>query len=218
MGPFSITGVIQAPPEPRVKGLILLSHGTAGSELGHSSLAEAFAQRGYLVAALRHPGDNFQDPSLRDGTGSVGARYFTQRPLQVSHVIDALRQDPLGKDRVASGSKGPRIGAVGRSAGGYTVLVLAGGEVDMAGLASHCTTHRADDSIFCQLTRTATAGAAPIANAFAFASASASASAPAVQAVADPRVRAVVAMSPASLMFTPDSLARITVPTLLYRA
>lgn len=86
----------------------------------------------------------------------------------------------------------------------------------MAGLASHCTTHRADDSIFCQLTRTATAGAAPIANAFAFASASASA--PAVQAVADPRICAVVAMSPASLMFTPDSLARITVPTLLYRA
>lgn len=127
IGPFSITAVIQAPPEPRVKGLILLSHGTAGSELGHSSLAEAFAQRGCLVAALRHPGDNFQDPSLRDGTGSVGARYFTQRPLQVSHVIDALRQDPLGKDRVASGSKGPRIGAVGRSAGGYTLLVLAGG-------------------------------------------------------------------------------------------
>jgi predicted dienelactone hydrolase len=36
--------------------LIVLSHG--GTELGHSSLAEALAQGGYLVAALRHPGDN----------------------------------------------------------------------------------------------------------------------------------------------------------------
>ena len=39
-----------------------------------------------------------------------------------------------------------------------------------------------------------------------------------MQPVADPRIRAVVAMSPASVMFTPESLARITVPTLPYRA
>jgi predicted dienelactone hydrolase len=38
--------------------LIVLSHGNSGTELGHSSLAEALAQGGYLVAALRHPGDN----------------------------------------------------------------------------------------------------------------------------------------------------------------
>ncbi|MBC7619341.1 MAG: dienelactone hydrolase, partial [Candidatus Saccharibacteria bacterium] len=66
MGPFNVNVAVQAPPEAKVKGLILLSHGTGGTELGHTSLAEALAQRGYLVAALRHPGDNWQDRSLRE--------------------------------------------------------------------------------------------------------------------------------------------------------
>jgi predicted dienelactone hydrolase len=64
MGPFTVRAAIQAPPDARVKGLIVLSHGTGGSELAHSGLAEALARGGYLVAALRHPGDNWQDRSL----------------------------------------------------------------------------------------------------------------------------------------------------------
>ncbi len=69
MGPFTVTAAMRAEPEATVKGLILLSHGTGGSELGHSTLAQALAQSGYLVAALRHPGDNWQDTALRDGPG-----------------------------------------------------------------------------------------------------------------------------------------------------
>ena len=64
-----------------VRGLIVLSHGTAGTELGHGRLAEALAARGYLVAALRHPGDNWQDQSLRTQRAE---RYFDERPRQVS--------------------------------------------------------------------------------------------------------------------------------------
>jgi predicted dienelactone hydrolase len=90
MGPFTVTAAMQAAPDAAVKGLIVLSHGTGGSELGHSSLAQALAGSGYLVAALRHPGDNWQDTSLRDGPGAD--RYFAQRPAQVSQVIDVLRR------------------------------------------------------------------------------------------------------------------------------
>ncbi len=64
MGPFTVQAAIQAPPEDKFKGLIVLSHGIGGTELGHSSLAEALARDGYMVAALRHPGDNWQDGSL----------------------------------------------------------------------------------------------------------------------------------------------------------
>jgi predicted dienelactone hydrolase len=67
MGPFTPNVAPQAPPEAAVKGLIILSHGTGGSELGHTSIAEALARHGYLVAALRHPGDNWQDRSLLRG-------------------------------------------------------------------------------------------------------------------------------------------------------
>ncbi len=72
-GPFTVRAAIQAPPDEKFKGLILLSHGLAGTELGHNSLAEALARAGYLGAALRHPGDNWQDGSLlKQG----GAAYF----------------------------------------------------------------------------------------------------------------------------------------------
>lgn len=205
MGPFTVNAAIQAAPDATVKGLIVLSHGTAGSELGHSSLAEALARSGYLVAALRHPGDNWQDTSMRDGPGS--SRYFVQRPAQVSHLIDALLQDPLWKDRIASDSRGPRIGVLGHSAGGYTALALAGGQPDVARLAAHCSSQRAEDPIFCGLAQ-ALPPAGP----------AGAAAAPALPVTRDPRVRAVVAMAPLGAAFTAQSLAGIQVPTLLYQA
>ncbi len=211
MGPFTVTAAIGAAPLVSVKGLILLSHGTGGSELGHSTLAQALAHSGYLVAALRHPGDNWQDTSLRDGPGA--SRYFVQRPRQVSHVIDALLQDPLWKDRIASDSKGPRIGAMGHSAGGYTVLALAGGQADMARLATHCNQDRAQDPIFCSMGRsqpdTAAASAPP--------GTAPSNTAP-PPTVGDTRVRAVAALAPVGAPLSGPSLARISVPTLLVQA
>src|SRR3981189_2192441 len=37
MGPFTAQVAIQAPPDATFKGLIVVSHGTGGSELAHSS-------------------------------------------------------------------------------------------------------------------------------------------------------------------------------------
>lgn len=199
MGPFTVSAAIQAPPEPRVKGLIVLSHGTGGSELAHSSLAEALARGGYLVAALRHPGDNWQDRSLFQK--SPGA-FFTERPRQASRVIDALLADPDWKDRITADARGPRIGALGHSAGGYTVVALAGGQVDLSRIADHCRTNRADDPILCGMVRTDQA--------------------PSPQLIpppaADKRVRAVVAMAPLGVMLTSASLAGIRVPVAVYAA
>lgn len=129
MGPFTVNAAIGAPADVRVKGLIILSHGTGGSELGHSSLAEALARSGYLVAALRHPGDNYQDHSVWQRGPDA---FFTERPLQASAVIDALLGDAAWKDRIATDAKGPRIGALGHSAGGFTVVALAGGQSDLS--------------------------------------------------------------------------------------
>lgn len=196
MGPFNPNVAPQTPPDATVKGLILLSHGTGGSELGHSSLAEALAREGYLVAAPRHPGDNWEDRSLLRGRID---RYLAERPRQASRVIDALLADPNWKDRIARDGRGPRIGAIGHSAGGYTVLALAGGEADVARLARHCLTARAEDPILC--------GLIP-----------ASMTAGEVGPVADPRVRAVVALSPFGAVFTAESLGRISVPVVVYTA
>ena len=203
MGPFTVRVAFGTSPDQRIKALILLSHGTGGSELGHSSLAEALARDGYLVAALRHPGDNWQDRSLLQASGG---RYFTERPRQASQVIDALLRDPEWKDRIASDAQGPRVGAVGHSAGGYTVLALAGGQPDLSRIIAHCDSERADDPIFCSMGRSRPApGSAPTPM-------------PEIPSLTDSRVRAVVALAPMGIVFTADSLANVKIPTAVYQA
>lgn len=206
MGPFTPKIAIQAQPVASVKGLIVISHGTGGTELGHTSLAEAFAQSGYLVAAVRHPGDNWQDHSLLKETPE---RFFDERPQQLRHVISALLRDPRWKDRIAGDAQGPRVGAVGHSAGGYSVLALAGGQPDLSRIARHCGAERAQDPIFCSMGRPA--GANPPA-------AAPTAPNPAKVWLADPRVRAVVALAPVGAVFTAASLASIRIPAAVYVA
>ena len=206
MGPFNVNVAMRAAPEAKLKGLILLSHGTGGSELGHSSLAEALAQSGYLVAALRHPGDNWQDRSLRQGSLE---RYVTERPRHASRVIDALLNDPEWKDRIASDAKGPRVGAVGHSAGGYTVLALAGGRAEPTRFDAHCSAARAEDPIFCSTGKARAPGTSTAAT---------SPSLPSLPSLADTRVRAVVAMAPMGALFSAASLAQIRIPVAVYEA
>ena len=47
--------------------------------------------------ALRHLSEDWQDMSLREGTGSVSKNYFVLLPLQVLQVIDALLHNLLCK-------------------------------------------------------------------------------------------------------------------------
>jgi len=203
MGPYLAHVAPEAPPAAAFRGLIVISHGKGGAELNHESLAEALAREGYLVAALRHPGDNWQDHSLFE---RGPAAYLDARPRQVSRVLDAILGDPQWRDRIAKDARGPRIGALGHSAGGYTVLALAGGRFELGRLAMHCGAHRMDDPIFCRKSDpnapSITAGETTLA----------------AQSLADPRVRAVVALAPLGVVFDADSLERIAVPVAIYAA
>jgi predicted dienelactone hydrolase len=200
MGPFALDVAIGGKPVEKIKALILLSHGIGGSELAHSTLAQALARNGYLVAALRHPGDNWQDRSLVEKTPE---RYFDARPRQASRVIDAMLADPVWKDRIATDSRGPRVGALGHSAGGYTVLALAGARPDLSRIRKHCLTEAAEDPIFCSVARSGAAPPPPPAG---------------EPALKDERVRAVVAMAPTGVPLTAESLAAVQPATLVYAA
>lgn len=200
MGPFGVRAAPGAAATASLRGLIVLSHGTAGTELGHARLAEALAARGYLVAALRHPGDNWQDQSLRTQRGE---QYFNERPRQVSRVIDAMLADAAWSPRIARDGRGPRIGAVGHSAGGYTVIALAGGQPLPQRIATHCREHRGEDPVFCGLPHGTSAGAPEPATGV---------------ALMDARVRAVAALSPVGVVFDPESLRRVTTPVAIWVA
>lgn len=138
---------------------------------------------------MRHPGDHWQDRSLISS-----GRYFSERPRQLTRVLDALLASPEWGARIPAG----RIGAVGHSAGGYSVLALAGAQADPRRSVEHCRAVQ-DDPGYCGLAAAASAPAA-------------TAPAPAPVVVSDPRIRAVVALAPMAVVFTPESLAAITVP------
>ena len=204
MGPFSVDAAIGGKPVDKVKALILLSHGISGTELGHSTLAQALARNGYLVAALRHPGDNYQDRSLLE---KGPERYFDERPRQASRVIDAILADPAWKARIAADSHGPLVGALGHSAGGYTVLALAGAKPDLSRMKKHCQAEASEDPIFCSLARPGEATPpSPVATPSPLPS------------LKDERVRAIVAMAPTGVLLTAESLAAVRSATMIYEA
>lgn len=202
MGPWQPVVAPGAPAaQAPLKGLVLISHGTGGSEVGHHNLATRLARDGYLVAALRHPGDNWQDRSM-----ITSGHYFSERPRQISRVLDALLASPEWGARIPA----DRIGAVGHSAGGYSVLALAGAEAEPLRAAQHCRAVQ-DDPGFCSLAKGPAGGQGAKAQAAPAPASTVPADGPRVS-VPDRRIRAVVALAPMAVVFTAESLAAITVP------
>ena len=138
-------------------------------------------------------------------------RYFAERPRQASRVIDTVLADPQWRARLALGAGGderrPLIGALGHSAGGYTVLALAGGKPVLSRLRTHCEIEAALDPVLCKLSSS-------IGDASVRAETAKDGQEEPVQA--DPRVRAVMALAPMGVTFSAASLASITVPVAIY--
>jgi predicted dienelactone hydrolase len=128
-GPYVIPGVRNCPIVGDKLPLIVISHGHTGEYFGHHDIAEALADAGFVVAALNHPGDTHSDKS-RAGDISV----LVERPTDVKRLIDFL----LGPALQASRIDPQRIGFFGFSRGGYTGLVLAGGNPDFLNAKVPC--------------------------------------------------------------------------------
>ncbi len=129
LGPYAFHAARDAEPQGGQFGLVVISHGTEGSDLGHRNLAISLAQAGIVVAAPLHPRDDF-----RDNSGVGGRVVMEGRPRQLSAVVDALLTHPLWAKRVDAA----RIGAFGFSLGGYTVLAALGMQPDIMRIMDHC--------------------------------------------------------------------------------
>ncbi len=117
--------------------LLIISHGTGGSSIAHHRIADSLAIAGYLVAAIEHPGDNYQDRSL-----VANKQYFDERPRQLQALMAALASDPALGARIDPS----RVGAIGHSAGGYSVAALLGANPDRDALIAHCAEQNDDPS------------------------------------------------------------------------
>jgi len=103
--------------------LIIMSHGTGGSFLGHHDTAAALADAGFVVAAISHPGDNFQDLSRQ---GHLSA--FATRPVDMRRLLNHM----LGAWPSRSKLHATQVGIFGFSRGGYTALAALGAIPDFA--------------------------------------------------------------------------------------
>ena len=135
LGPFSFEAKRNAKPKPGKRSLVVMSHGTGGSDLGHRNVALEMAKRGLVVAAPLHPRNNFRDDSDL-GTGIV----LEGRPRQISAIITALINDKSHGFDVNQ----RHVGGFGFSLGGYTMLALMGAKPAPRQIAINCQAYEND--------------------------------------------------------------------------
>jgi len=182
------------PVKGRALPLIVISHGGGGSYAGHYDTAIALARAGFVVAAVSHAGDTFDDQSK--------VMMLWRRPAQLSRLIDFMLTDWQGHADIDP----QRIGAFGFSNGGFTVLVEAGGIPDLGRIDAYCAANPQHD--LC--TTLAKAGIHSVAEA---------AQPPPEAWKPDRRIRAIAAAAPAfGFTFDRAGLASVQIPVLLWRA
>jgi predicted dienelactone hydrolase len=207
MGPLFDAGMSapDAPPAAGKHALILLSHGTGGSALQLAWLGTSLARRGYIAAAVNHPGNNALEPYT-----AHGFLMWWERARDLSLAIDELLRDPeLGRHIDPS-----RIGAAGFSLGGYTVIALAGGLTNFDAFMRGC--EAGAGTAYCkpppEFPDLLTAYRAMKDSDSEFRASVAQAG----HSYKDPRIRAVFAIAPPlESAFQPASLNAITVPVAL---
>jgi predicted dienelactone hydrolase len=178
--------------------LIALSHGTGGSALQMAWLGTYLASRGYIVAAVNHPGDN-----ALTGYTTEGFVEGWERAKDITAVINDMLADP----RFGSKIDPDRIGAAGFSYGGFTMMELAGATADVNRLLAWCDEQKGacnpPEMPDLMERSKAIQQRADVQKSLQHSG----------DSYRDPRIRAVFAIAPAvARAFTPASLQKITTP------
>jgi predicted dienelactone hydrolase len=190
VGTANMSVARDGPVQGQALPLVVISHGTGGSFLGHVDTAVAMADAGYVVVALTHRGDNYADNSR--------SAYVMDRPRQVSRVIDHM----LSVWGSQAAIDPARIGMFGFSSGAFTALLSIGGIADYSKIGSMCQQNPGDFA--CQLIAKQGQAIPVLADA---------------RPADDPRIRAAVVAAPAlGFTLSPNGLKNVKVPVQLWRA
>lgn len=113
---------------PQKSPFVLLSHGYRGNWRNLNWLATELAQKGMVVAAPDHPGTTTFDHSSQE------ASLWWQRPRDLVRILDHFQTDPTWRSIIDRDN----VSAIGHSLGGWSVMQLAGAQLDRNTFQQHC--------------------------------------------------------------------------------
>ncbi|NJO85345.1 MAG: alpha/beta hydrolase [Synechococcaceae cyanobacterium RM1_1_27] len=117
--------------------VVVISHGIASNRETFTYLAEHLASHGFGVGVLEHPGtDSARLSQFLGGFDQLpGTQEWLHRPQDISYLLDALAADP----QLNAVLDLDRVGLIGQSLGGYTVLAAAGALINPPNLQEQCS-------------------------------------------------------------------------------
>ena len=177
-------------PKDRATPLIAISHGVASNRQTFAYLGRHLASHGFAVAIIEH-----EEISLDWFAGVLTgkkpfprANNLIEQPLDISYAIDRLESE--------SQIDTQRVGLIGQSFGGYSVLALAGGTL------SHRTTAACEEEALNVLLDLSTLAQCTF-NRLERSTAQ----------LKDPRIKAVMAINPMARIFGQAGMDAIDIPT-----
>jgi predicted dienelactone hydrolase len=188
-----------SPPFP----LIVISHGLASDRSPFVYLAEHLASYGFAVAVLEHPGSNAEriQQYFSGLAGPPQPTEFINRPLDIKYLLNELQRleklDPTLQGKLNF----QQVGAIGHSFGGYTVLALAGANINFNQLREDCDpiTSSFNLSLFLQCQAIELS--------------------PTIYQLKDDRIKAIMAINPInSSILGEEGISQIKVPVMLVGA
>lgn len=189
-GPFSLDVAMDAPIAEGRFPVVMISHGSGGSNLTHRTLSMHLAMNGFVVCMPEHPFNNRHNNDLQ-----YTLQNMIYRPRHLRMAIDEVCSHAQFKNYVNCES----VAIIGHSVGGYTALALAGGAPHTQALAGLCQKPAsADEPYWIGLLRKNGLASQPIA------------------VTADRRVKALVLFGPdVSLFMSEGALREVHAPVLL---
>jgi predicted dienelactone hydrolase len=106
--------------------LIVASHGQPGTRFQFAYLNEHLASWGFVVASLDHPGSTYQTLTQQNYISSI-----VDRPLDLLFAIGEVAKQIPSADAT-------KVGLLGYSYGGYSVINAAGAGLDGQALSEYC--------------------------------------------------------------------------------